>query len=522
MRFVTATEMRELDRRATEMHGISGVALMRRAGLGVAEAVRRLAVATGATDLPVVLVAGPGNNGGDVFAAASELLAWGFRVRVRLAADESRITGDARVFLNALPMDAITAWTDSARWDADSPAFFPRGTIFVDGLLGTGAHGVPRGAVAAAIRWLQRAGAVGKVVAVDLPSGLDADKGSCADPHVVADLTVCLALPKTGLQSDEALAACGRVEIADIGFPPALTGAIETDGRGWIGEPEMRTLVPPRPRQAHKGVFGHVLVIGGSRGFSGAAALSAGGALRAGVGLTSVWTPCAVAGAVAALIPEAMVHGVGSEAAESLHPAALEADWPTACASHDAVVIGPGLSQRDGIAELVDAVLGSSAKRVVLDADALNVVAGRAERMRAVRAQLVLTPHPGEAGRLLGVTAAAVQADRPEALRALVDLTGATVVLKGAGTLVSAPGRGVHQLLAGNPGMATGGSGDVLAGLLGGLLAQGMEAFDAARLAVWWHAAAGDLAAWRGTQASLSAGDILRCLPEAGRWLTAR
>jgi NAD(P)H-hydrate epimerase len=225
---------------------------------------------------------------------------------------------------------------------------------------------------------------------------------------------------------------------------------------------------------------------------------------------------------VATAFPEAMVHGMGSDTAECLHPAILGADWLSACTAHDAVVLGPGLSQRAGTADVVDGVLASGANRIVLDADALNLLAGRTERLRNLRSQLVLTPHPGEAGRLLGTSAAAVQADRPAALRALVEQTGATVVLKGAGTLVGTPGRGIHMLLAGNPGMATGGSGDVLAGLLGGLLAQGMAPFDAARMAVWWHAAAGDLAAWQGTQASLTAADILRCLPAAARWVMVR
>jgi len=522
MRFVSASEMRELDRRAVHEHGIPGVALMRKAGRGVAEAVRRLGRATDTADLPVLMVAGRGNNGGDVFAAAAELLRWGFRVRVRLVTDPRSVTGDARVFLDALPAGIVEVLSQPGEWDADDPGFVPHGTLFVDGVLGTGAKGAPRGTAAAAIRWLRRAASVGRIVAVDLPSGLDADTGVCHDPHVVADLTVCLALPKKGLRSPEALAACGRVEIADIGFPQELTGPEDTDGLGWIGEAEVRSLVPPRPRDAHKGTFGHALVVGGSQGFSGAASMAATGALRAGAGLATIITPRSVASAIASQIPEAMVQAIGSEYTESLHLDAMGSDWSAVCASFETVVAGPGLSQRQGIAEVVDSVLEFQTRSIVLDADALNVLAGRAESLRAAKADVVLTPHPGEAGRLLGISASEVQADRPEALRRLVELTGATVILKGAGTLVGTPGRGVHMLLGGNPGMATGGSGDVLAGMVGGLLAQRMTPFDAARLAVWWHDAAGDLAAWKEAQITLEAGDIVRNLPETARWIMAR
>lgn len=522
MRLVTAAEMRELDRRTTTENGIPGAALMRRAGLGVAELVRRIARASGDADLPVLIAAGPGNNGGDGFAAAVALRAWGFAVQVRLAAEPERIRGEARIFLDALPAGLAEPWLQAEAWDADMPEFLPRGTVFVDALLGTGAAGAPRGAVAAAIRWLRRAAGVGRIVAVDLPSGLDADTGRCQEPHVVADATACLALPKTGLRSAAARDACGRVEIVPIGFPETLRGGEESGGWGWIAEEELRLLLPVRPRDAHKGRFGHVLVAGGSRGYSGAAVLAASAAVHSGAGLVAVLTPRCAAGAVAASVPEAMVWPCGSEASPALAPGDLGPEEERLAASSEALVLGPGLSLRPGAAAAVDRLLGLAQGAVVLDADALNAFAGRAGDLRLVRARLLLTPHPGEAGRLLGCSAADVQADRCAALRRLVEQTGATVILKGAGTLVGSPGRGVHQILAGNPGMATGGSGDVLAGLTGGLLAQGLAPFDAARLAVWWHAAAGDLAAWRHTEATLAAGDLLACLGTAYGWISPR
>ncbi len=508
MRFVTAEEMRALDRAAIEVHKIPGTKLMQRAGLAVAEGVRRLARATGVTDLPVVMIAGGGNNGGDIHAAALYLLKWGYKVEVRLTKLPVEISGDPLVFLEQLPAETVTDWSQESDWQEDDPAEFPRGTIFVDGILGTGASGAPRGTAAAAIHWLRRAATVGRIVAVDLPSGVDADSGDSATPHVVADLTICLALPKTGLRRAAALEACGRVEIADIGFPAELNGPAESDGWGMIGEPELRRILPERGYAAHKGDCGRALAIGGSTGLSGAIALATGGMLRSGAGLVSVWTPRQVATTVASLVPEAMVES-------------FDCDWLTIdqvrdylpiAADQDAVLLGPGLSCRPGTQELVAAVLAAGIERLVLDADALTLLARNLSLLQNAEAEIVLTPHPGEVARLLDCTVAAVQADRPAALRELVTLTGTTVILKGAGTLVSAPGQGIRLLAAGNPGMATGGTGDVLAGIVTGLLAQGMTAFDAACLGAWWHAAAGDLAAWQGSRASLSAGDLLRCM----------
>ncbi len=514
MRLLTAADMRTLDRLAITSHGIPSVTLMRRAGCEVAQSVRRLARATGTEDLTVVLVAGRGNNGGDALAAAGFLLDWGYKVQVRLACDAKALRGDARHFAARLPQARLVEGVDAEVWDADRPAELPHGTVFVDGVLGTGGGGTPRGTIAAAIRWLQRAAGVGPVVSIDLPSGFEADSGRIWEPCVRADVTVCLALPKTGLRAPEALEVCGRVEIADIGFPRELTGEPEGDGWGWIAEPEIVRMFPARPRDAHKGQFGRVLIVGGSARYSGAVVLAARGALRAGAGLVTVLTPSGVAPIVSGGVPEAIVLGAGEPAAGSLDADAL-AEAGCDPTGFDAVVAGPGLTTTAGGSRLLERLLGASCCRLLLDADALNLLEGRPERLRETAASITITPHPGEAARLLRWETAQVQSDRATAARTLIERSGATVVLKGAGTLVGTPGRGLHQTLAGNPGMATAGSGDVLAGLMGGLLAQGMNPLEAALVGVWWHASAGDLGAWRGGQESLTAQTLLEQLGPA-------
>lgn len=460
MRFVTAKTMRELDRQAAEAYGLPTAVLMRRAGLAVAEAVRRVATIRGVRDLPVLVFAGHGNNGGDAKVAAEFLHEWG------------------------LPTMSCVGDT-------------PHGCIVVDGLLGTGIQGDPRGETADAIRTINRLreerGAF--VVAIDIPSGMNADTGECGHPCVCADLTVTMALPKLGMASEapEVLGHCGRIEVADIGFPSELTGPEEENGLALIAGASVERPLSRRKRDAHKGDFGHVALVGGSKRYTGAISLAAEAAARSGAGLVTVATVPEAAAVVRARVPEAMV-------------VSEEMGFPDG--RYSALVMGPGLGRTDKAwARMCDALRGGVPKAVV-DADALALLAGHPEAWNLLPRESVLTPHPGEAALILGTTAATVQRDRPAALRALVEKTGATVVLKGAGTLVGAPGRGRHLLRGGNPGMATGGSGDVLAGMIGGLLAQGLDAWSAARAGVWAHARNGDEAAWYKGEAFLLARDL--------------
>ena len=517
MRFLPASEMRALDRAAIES-GTPGWTLMRRAGAAVARAAARLADIRGTRH--ILVAAGRGNNGGDCCVAAALLHSSGYSVRLRLASDPSALSGDAALAFDFLrksgaPFSVLPAPED---WDALDDCDLPcPGFVLVDALLGTGSHGAPRGSIAAAIGWLRRAQsrashsarARNLLLAVDIPSGLDADTGAVADTHVDADFTLTLAAPKTAFSIPSAFPALGHVEVADIGLPPQRESS--PDALELIAPSEFPDPDAPRAHDAHKGSFGHVLVIGGSRGFAGAPALAALGALRSGAGLVSATVPDGCAAQLAAHAPEAMAHQLPAPDGW-LTRGALEG-WGRDLASFDAVVIGPGLRANADTAELVRALVSDTRiRRILLDADALNVIAPLPQKNGAPLfddpSRAILTPHPGEAARLLGVSTSAVQADRQSAARELALRANATVVLKGAGTLVAAPGMPLMLNLTGNPGMATGGSGDILSGIIAALWAGGIDARTAAALGVHRHGCNGDTAAWRIGQRALLARDL--------------
>ncbi len=521
MRFLSSEAVRALDRAAIA-RGVPGAVLMQLAGVAVAREVARLARARGTRTVTFAL--GRGNNGGDGCVAAAELQAAGFRVAVRLAARPADLTGDARLAWDRMAQAGVAweAWACPADWDGAEIALFPFEGIVVDGLLGTGSRGAPRDAIAAAIRWINRLAPRCAVVAIDLPSGLDADSGCAAGALVRADLTVCLAAPKTGFGHPPAAACLGHVEIADIGLP--VPSADEAQPQEFLAASELAARLRRRSHAAHKGNCGHVLVLGGAAGFSGAPALTAAGALRAGAGLVSAAVPACAQAALASLAPEAMAHVLAAPGG-FLSPDAVRR-WSRSLADFDVTVAGPGLTVRPETRTLVRDLLALRLDRLLLDADGLNVLAGWAgsqpmELPAVAPGGVILTPHPGEAARLLGVAIAEVQADRCGAVRRIADRTGAVVVLKGAGTLVCTPGGTPELNLTGNAGMATGGTGDVLAGVIAGLWAGGLNARDAAAVGVYLHGTAGDLAAWHGAPEALVAHDLLASLGEALRGLRA-
>ena len=526
MRFLTADQMRTWDRRAITERGISGLSLMTRAGAAVARVAADLAACRGSAR--VIAVAGRGNNGGDACVAARLLHAAGLQVETLATAPADLLRGDARAAWDQMVAAGVPARVlpDEAAWLAWSDvSFFPRGVVVIDGLLGTGSAGAPRGGVAAAIRWINAVRRQGGVVAVDLPSGLDADTGAPADPVVSADVTVSFGAPKCGFTNARGWQALGRVEIAEIGLP---ADAMPTSGDGmldFIAAPDLAGVLPERARDGHKGCFGHVLVIGGSRGLTGAPALAALGALHGGAGLVSAAAPAASVAVLAAQAPAVMAYTVETTADGGMTPATLAAGLTRSLDAFDVIAAGPGLSAGAGTAALVTALLADSCRRLVLDADALNVLARQPEELRravptaAGDASVIITPHPGEAARLLGLSTAAVQADRVAAVRALAARSGAVAVLKGAGTLVGTPDGNVALNLTGNPARASGGSGDVLTGLIAALWAQGLSAVNAARLGVWLHGTAGDRAAWQSGARALPAESLAHGLDGAWRWL---
>lgn len=522
MRPVTTEEMRHMDELTIRQRGVPGAELMDRAGLDVARWAARLLRLAGVDRPRVSCVAGKGNNGGDAFVAARYLSQWGFTVDLRLAGTFDSVKGDALTHLKKMRDTGVAAKSMPSDKDWRKPSEHARvcPDLLVDALLGTGVRGPAREPAAAAIRWINELGERCPVIAIDAPSGLNTDTGRAEGDTVRADLTVTMARPKQGLLEPCAAEYVGRLEVADIGIEDASPGTKVPD-RELIHVSELRCLLERRPRTAHKGTFGHVLVVGGAPGYAGAPAMAARAAVRSGAGLTSVLVPQGVSHIVASLVPEAMVHAGATTQEGSLSGAALTS-FPLSLADVDAVLIGPGMTPHAPTRALVEEALKQPRVPVVLDADALNACAGATAVMANAVCPVVLTPHPGELGRLLECSAADIQRDRFAHVRRAVDATQNVVVLKGCGTLVASRGQPVYVNMTGNPGMATGGTGDVLGGLLAGLLAQGLKPFDAARLAVYVHGAAGDLAAWSNSQPAMTACDLVDGLGKAFREVGAR
>ena len=510
MRAVTVEEMRSLDREAMAA-GVPGRILMDRAGYAVARAVRDILERSGCFP-GVLLAAGRGNNGGDAFAAARYLLIWGYDVAVRLAGSHTDLKGDALFHYERMIEDGIVCLDgpDAAAWNTISPVDETCGVV-VNGLLGTGAEGAPHGVTAAAIEYINRLSEQVYVVSIDIPSGVNGDTGRAEGVAVRADATVCLAAPKIGFLAEEAKAWLGTVDVADIGMVVPKQGGPSQDVE-LIGVEDVRGAFPRRAFNAHKGSFGHVLLIGGAQGYAGAVMMAGSAALSSGCGLVSVLTPSCVAGAVTVQLPSAMVQSGAQTEAGSLR---AEAACDLPLDRYSAVLLGPGMTTHAQTRRIVEEVIGRAECPVILDADALNVFAGDADALRHSRAPLILTPHPAELARLLGIKTQELLRDRLRYVREAVSRTDAVVMLKGVGTLTAEASGAVRLNLTGNPGMACGGSGDVLAGLLTGFTGRGMAPFYAACCAAFIHGRAGDYAALEQTQYAMHAEDILTHLPAA-------
>jgi|AntDeeMinimDraft_5_1070356.scaffolds.fasta_scaffold01399_4 NAD(P)H-hydrate epimerase len=462
-RLYTAERVRELDRRAIEDHGIHGYDLMVRA----ARAAFRLLRLRWPRARRIAVYCGGGNNGGDGLVVARLAREAGFTVDTGLAGDPDRFKGAAG--------EAWRAWVDAGGTAAPLEAVDPaRADVIVDALLGTGLDRTVHGAIGAAIEAINSVAA--PVLALDIPSGLQADTGSVMGFAVRAQATITFIGHKRGLFTAAGPDCVGAVFSDDLDAPAAIYAdddpSIEVITRARVA----RALPRHRPT-AHKGDRGRVLVVGGDHGFAGAARLAAEAALRAGAGLIQVATRALHAPALAAARPELMARGIEDPASE----------LPDLLAAADVVVAGPGLGSGDWGRAALAAIREAAPERLLLDADALNLAAAE-PGMAPI--PTIVTPHPGEAGRLLGIGTDAVQADRFAALDGLVDRCGCTVVLKGAGTLVGAPRRGTALLPGARPELGVGGTGDVLSGVIAGLLAQGVASHDAARTGVWLHAAA--------------------------------
>lgn len=543
MTLVTTAQMRELDRRTIEL-GTQGLTLMERAGQGIARVLlerHRAACKRG-----VLIVAGRGNNGGDGFVVARLLAKQGIRCRVVLLGERSALSGDARANADRWArgrgkLVEITTLGDDARGRLARD--LAGAGLVLDGIFGTGLTRAVEGLAGEVIALMNRAaaadhaavaaddraltlaprgrsrkgkrakdatGAPPTVVAIDVPSGLDADTGLPLGSAVRAHATVTLGAHKPGLVLPAAREHVGELSLVEIGLADDALAAIAPLGtRG-----DARTLAPLVPRRgpgAHKGSSGHLLVVAGAVGKSGAAILCGRAALRGGAGLVTIACTAEILPIVAASMPELMTDPVGERFSDVA--------WRDRLAGKAALAIGPGLGTSPDAVRLVRWLVTRADVPMVVDADGLNALAGDVAVLRRARAPLVLTPHPGEMSRLMRRTTSEIQARRIEHARALAEKTGAVVVLKGSGTIVAAPDGRWSINATGGPLLGVGGTGDVLTGLIGSLLAQGLPAYDAARLGVFLHGRAGDRLALQLGDAGLLASQLADELPAARREL---
>jgi ADP-dependent NAD(P)H-hydrate dehydratase / NAD(P)H-hydrate epimerase len=489
---LTAAEMRAADLAIAAALGVPTLRLMETAGAGVAEIVRReIAGAAG----EVVIVCGGGSNGGDGFVAARHLARPGLPVRVLLTAPRAKVRGDAAAALAALEAGGSAAiedgsgWTDPATWRARL-GVAPLAAV-VDAIFGTGFRGPAREVSAAAIAAMNGAG--GRKIAVDVPSGLDADTGRATGTVFRADVTATMGARKLGLCFGDS-APVGRIEIVDLGAPVDVAAAA---GRCRLLDPPGIAARLPRPNpDAHKGSKGHLLVVAGSAGKTGAAFLTGTAALRSGAGLVTIVSTAAGQSALDAKAIELMTARYTD--GEDADPRAALATLEKLGERAQAVALGPGIPTGQGMHTLVRELAGSLPLPMVIDADGLNALGTEAATILArAPAPRVLTPHPGEMGRLLGLTIAEVQSDRIGHARGLATASGAVVVLKGAHTIVASPRGEVFVNPAATSALATAGSGDVLTGVVGALLARRLDPLAAAQVAVYVHGAAGEALAPR-------------------------
>ncbi|MFZ3263328.1 MAG: NAD(P)H-hydrate dehydratase [Terriglobales bacterium] len=534
MKIVSAAEMRAIDRSTSERFGVPSLTLMENAGAAVARFVLG--------DYPraerVGVVCGKGNNGGDGFVAARKLAEAGRAVRILLLCDPSELRGDAAAMYGRMTEEKPRpgkAWTGHptvvrslGELESTAAGEIFASDVIVDAVLGTGFRPPVSDLYAAAIRKMNASAA--PIVAVDIPSGADADAMQTlrgTDPGVIARANAVVTFTASRPAHVFAALTSGPTVIAPIGSP--AEAIISELGLHLSTPADFGSLLAPRAVDANKGSYGHVLVIGGSLGKAGAAAMAGFSALRAGAGLSTVATPKSVLATVAGFHPELMTEPLLETEAGTIGVRAFAAGWGALVERKTVIAIGPGISRHPETSEFVRAVLkpgavpNNAAIAIVADADALNAFEGMADRLNGHGRTLVITPHPGEMARLTGLTIPQIQAKRLDVARQFAGEHELIVVLKGHRTLIASPEGAVWVNPTGNPGMATGGTGDVLTGMVAGLVAQHPQhALEATALAVYLHGQAGDLASEALGESSLVATDLVRFLPGSFMAATAR
>lgn len=500
MKLATPEQMRQIDREAIESIGIPGIVLMENAAFQVSMKAAEILVKRNGSR--VLVVAGTGNNGGDAFAVCRHLLSMGYSVSLFALCPPESLKGDAATNANILRNMGFAIEVLSPGNLGRFAECCQQADLVIDGLFGTGLNRDIEGIALDVVDIINRYSAC--TLAIDIPSGIDGLTGRICGRCVRADYTVTFFLPKLGMVQYPGAAYLGELTVADICIPYALTEGMDTCDL--IDKAMVSEILPPRPEDGHKGTFGKVLVIAGSYSMPGAAVLCAQSAYRTGCGLVRL------------AVPREIVPVLASKVTEAVYAPMESRDGHIICADKgaleelldgsDAVLIGPGLSCNEDTRELVRQVIELCRKPLVMDADALNAIASDTDVLSRLKCEAVITPHPAEMARLLGTDTGRVQADRIGTARAFAYEYGLTVVLKGAGTVIAGPDGRVAVNPTGNSGMATAGSGDVLAGMIVSLMAQDVPPYEAAVAAVYIHGLAGDRAAGEKGAGGMTASDI--------------
>jgi len=516
MHLVTAAEMQEMDRKTIEEFGLPGQLLMEIAGRGAFHLLKERLDGLGHKKIGVVC--GRGNNGGDGFVIARYLGQRGVPVTVFLLSAAERIQGDAASNLNLLkPLNIPVIQLPRPVDFTNARGLLKTQEIWVDGILGTGLNSPVRGYFKTVIDFINISGK--PVLAVDIPSGLNADTGQPMGACIRAAATATFAFAKIGHQIEPGATLCGHVKVVDIGIPPYIARQVGPRQQ-LLSAGLLRPQIIPRPPEAHKGTTGHLLVVAGSTGKTGAAAMTAMSALRMGAGLVTLAIPQSLNTILESQVTEAMTIPVPESKTGEWGLAAIDLLTPQ-WQDKKALALGPGLGQANSTRALVKEIITQSSVPLVVDADGLNCMAGRPEVFAQAAHPPVLTPHPGEMARLSGLTTKKIQADRVGTARQFARTHRVHLVLKGARTVIAHPDGWVDINPTGNAGMAAGGMGDVLTGLIAGLLAQGYGQRAACRLGVYLHGAAADGLAKGLGPAGYLASEVMDAIPRQWACLQA-
>lgn len=508
VKLATAKQMRNVDREAEDIYGIPGILLMENAGMKVASHVMEI---DSNFSKNICIICGKGNNGGDGFTAAKHIYLKNRNITVFLLGSMESLKGDALVNYNiaykmGIPIKPVNCEEDMAQLrDA-----VKKSDIVVDALLGTGIKGEVSGLCREVIDIINKYSSY--VISVDIPSGVDADSGKILGAGVKADMTVTFVLPKIGLYAYPGANMAGRVFVEDISTPPDLIENLDTDT--WVlSRSDVEGSFPVRDKNSNKGTYGRVYIVAGSMGMMGAAAMCTLSALRCGTGLVELGVPSCIQNQVAPLAVEAMVTPLCDK--DGMISILAQDEIIKSIKRASSFAIGPGISQSEDLLTILGRVMSESNVPGVIDADGLNLLSQNIDMLHGHKCPLILTPHPGEMARLIKKDISYVQNNRIECAREFSSKYNVVTVLKGAGTVIASCNGDVFLNPTGNPGMAKGGSGDVLTGMAASLLAQGIDPFEAAKSAVYIHGLAGDLTDRDRGEYGMKAGDMIENIPNA-------